>query len=190
MIALRDVSKSFAGVRVLSHVSVSFAQGSAVCVMAPSGAGKTTLANVLLGLVKPDSGTVETGGARFSCAFQEERLAPQLSAAANVRLACGRGVQAQEALAAVGLSAQDAQKPAAQLSGRQQRRVSLVRALLAASDCVVLDEPFKGLDEEAKRRAVAFVRAQQGARTLLCITHDEADAALLGAEVFRLAARG
>ena len=63
---------------------------------------------------------------------------------------------------------------------------ALLRALMAPADVVVLDEPFKGLDEAARQAAAAYVRRMQAGRTLLCITHEEGDAALLGARVFRL----
>lgn len=187
MIELCGVTKRFGQQTVLHGLDAVFADGESVCVMGPSGAGKTTLANLLLGLLAPDAGTVRTHGARFSCAFQEERLLPQLSAEANVRFACGRAAEARQALGAVGLAGEDLAKPAAQLSGGQQRRVSLVRALLAASDCVILDEPFKGLDDAARAQAAAFVKAHKGDRTLLCITHDAHDAAALDARVFLLA---
>ena len=59
--------------------------------------------------------------------------------------------------------------------------MALLRALLAPADVVVLDEPFKGLDEAARQAAAAYVRRMQAGRTLLCITHEEGDAALLGA---------
>lgn len=88
-----------------------------------------------------------------------------------------------EAFAAVGLTPQDVEKPVGELSGGQRRRVALLRALLAPADVVVLDEPFKGLDEAARQAAAAYVRRMQAGRTLLCITHEEGDAALLGARV-------
>ena len=63
---------------------------------------------------------------------------------------------------------------------------SVLQLLFNAADVVVLDEPFKGLDEAARQAAAAYVRRMQAGRTLLCITHEEGDAALLGARVFRL----
>ena len=89
-------------------------------------------------------------------------------------------------LSRLGLTPQDVEKPVGELSGGQRRRVALLRALLAPADVVVLDEPFKGLDEAARQAAAAYVRRMQAGRTLLCITHEEGDAALLGARVFRL----
>ena len=113
----------------------------------------------------------------------------RLSAQGNLRFACGAALdepRMAEAFAAVGLTPQDVEKPVGELSGGQRRRVALLRALLAPADVVVLDEPFKGLDEAARQAAAAYVRRMQAGRTLLCITHEEGDAALLGARVFRL----
>lgn len=186
---LSHIAKSFGGVPVLRDVSLALEPDRAVCVMGRSGAGKTTLARILLGLETPDAGTVRgTRGARFAVSFQEDRLLGWLSAAGNLRFACGALDDAllDAAFAAVGLAGEDRHKPAASLSGGQRRRVSLLRALLAPADAVVLDEPFTGLDARAREEAAAYTRARCAGRILLCITHEPGDAALLGARVFSL----
>ena len=188
-IVLHEVSKAFGAQTVLHKVSHCFAHGQTTCVMAPSGAGKTTLVQLIMGLLQPDGGSITgTQGVRFACAFQEDRLAVQLSAPANVRFACGavHAQTLQAAFAAVGLGEEDLHKPVAQLSGGQRRRVALVRAMLARADVVILDEPFKGLDDAARAAAAQFVKAQKQGRTLLVITHDETDAAALKANIFFL----
>ena len=168
----------------------SFAPGEAVCVMAPSGAGKTTLLRLLLGLAKPDRGEITPAGAKFACAFQEERLVPGLSAVGNVLLACPcTQAQAEEAFRALGFEAHTMRQPVRQLSGGQQRRVSLARAMLADSAAVLLDEPFKGLDGGARAVAAAFVRGQAAGRAVVCVTHDAADAGLLAARTVQLCAK-
>ena len=188
-IELVNVSKAFGETQVLRGLSERFAQGEAVCVMGRSGLGKTTLARIVMGLEKPDAGAVRGAkGKRFAAAFQEDRLVERLSAQGNLRFACGAALdepRMAEAFAAVGLTPQDVEKPVGELSGGQRRRVALLRALMAPADVVVLDEPFKGLDEAARQAAAAYVRRMQAGRTLLCITHEEGDAALLGARVFR-----
>lgn len=134
--------------------------------MAPSGAGKTTLLRLLLGLVKPDGGSISPAGAKLSCAFQEERLVPGLSAVGNVLLACPcTRAQAESAFGALGFEAHTMHQPVCELSGGQQRRVSLARAMLADSAAVLLDEPFKGLDDEGKGRCRRLcARKCRGAR--------------------------
>lgn len=184
------VWKSFHGNAVLCGVTQSFAPGEAVCVMAPSGAGKTTLLRLLLGLAKPDRGEISPAGAKLSCAFQEERLVPGLSAVGNVLLACPcTQAQAEDAFRALGFEAHTMRQPVCQLSGGQQRRVSLARAMLADSAAVLLDEPFKGLDGGARAVAAAFVRGQAAGRAVVCVTHDAADAGLLAARTVQLCAK-
>lgn len=183
------VWKSFHGNAVLCGVTQRFAPGEAVCVMAPSGAGKTTLLRLMLGLVKPDRGSISPAGAKLSCAFQEERLVPGLSAVGNVLLACPcTRAQAESAFGALGFEAHTMHQPVCELSGGQQRRVSLARAMLADSAAVLLDEPFKGLDDEAKAAAAAFVRENAAGRAVVCVTHDAADAGLLAARTVTLSA--
>lgn len=184
------VWKSFHGNAVLCGVTQSFAPGEAVCVMAPSGAGKTTLLRLLLGLAKPDRGEITPAGAKLACAFQEERLVPGLSAVGNVLLACPcTQAQAEEAFRALGFEAHTMRQPVRQISGGQQRRVSLARAMLADSAAVLLDEPFKGLDGGARAVAAAFVRGQAAGRDVVCVTHDAADAGLLAARTVQLCAK-
>ncbi len=184
------VWKSFHGNAVLCGVTQSFAPGEAVCVMAPSGAGKTTLLRLLLGLARPDRGEISPAGAKLSCAFQEERLVPGLSAVGNVLLACPcTQAQAEDAFRALGFEAHTMRQPVCQLSGGQQRRVSLARAMLADSAAVLLDEPFKGLDGGARAAAAAFVRGQAAGRAVVCVTHDAADAGLLAARTVQLCAK-
>ena len=184
---VQGVWKSFSGVAVLRGVTQVFAPGDTVCVMAPSGAGKTTLLRILLGLTKPDAGTLAPQGVKLSCAFQEERLIQGLSAVGNVLLACPCSCeQAEQAFAALGFEAHTMHQPAGQLSGGQQRRVSLARAMLAQSAAVLLDEPFKGLDSAAKARAARFVTAQARGRAVVCVTHDLGDARLLEAHTVKI----
>jgi NitT/TauT family transport system ATP-binding protein len=91
-------------------------------------------------------------------------------------------------LQAVGLVGDSLTKPVRSLSGGQRRRVAIVRGLLAPSDVLVLDEPFAGLDTDAKSATLAWVRARLEDRTTLLITHDPAEAEFLGATVVRLPA--
>lgn len=189
MITCTNLSKSFDGKCVLDRVSAKFANGEMVCIMAPSGAGKTTLINILLRTLPPDAGSVNCDkNERFACAFQEDRLAPQLDARANVRLACGKVDEAElrAAYAALGLSGEEMEKPCAVLSGGQQRRVALCRAMLAKADAVLLDEPFKGLDDVARANAAAFIKQKQNGKTILCVTHDASDAEALNARIWNL----
>ena len=185
---LRGVCKSFGTHVVLKDLSLRFAGGEISCVMTPSGAGQTTLLRILMGLEKADAGTVEgLEGQRIGALFQEDRLLPWASAAGNIRL-CNRALGEDElraALSEVGLAGAEGQK-AAELSGGMARRVALLRALLAENDLLLLDEPFKGLDEETKHLAVDALLRRRGGRTVVVVTHDAEEAKALGARIFTL----
>ena len=192
MITLRGVTKRFGDQVVLDGLDLDLADGGATAVMGANGSGKTTLGRLLLGLAAPDAGTVTVpAGLRRAAVFQEDRLCEQLTAVGNVRLVLDRSVRARavhDELRRVGLDHDSLAKPVRDLSGGQRRRVVLVRGLMAEADLVVLDEPFTGLDVDAKVLALEYVRERCAGRTTLLITHDVADATFLGARVVRLGA--
>lgn len=107
---------------------------------------------------------------------------------ANVRLVTGRSVPEEEIRELLGrLGLEDSlDLPARELSGGMSRRAALCRALLASGELLILDEPFKGLDPETRERAAGLVREYARGRTLLFVTHDSREAALLGGTVRRL----
>lgn len=182
-ICLSDVSKSYNGKPVLEHFSCNIPQGSVCAVMGPSGSGKTTLLRLILGLEAPDSGEITGVPMEKSAVFQEDRLCPELSLAGNLRMAVPKcaNPELMRLLDALGL-ADGANKPASQLSGGMARRAALARALLCDSRLLTLDEPFSGLDENARNAAIQAIRNYRSGRTLLLVTHRQADAELLQAD--------
>lgn len=185
---VENLCKAYNGVPVLRDVAFT-AENGVTCVMAPSGAGKTTLLRILLGLERPDGGIVSgTEGCRWAAVFQEDRLLEQLDAMGNLRFVLGRDLDASRArvlLEELGLGDVGA-KPVREFSGGMKRRLALARALLAPSDALALDEPFTGLDEENRLRAMACVRRAGLEKPVLLVTHDEADAAELHARIVGL----
>ena len=117
--------------------------------------------------------------------FQEDRLPPRLNAAACLRSVLkkdpGREARIDAALDALGLAG-EAGKPVAEFSGGMRRRVALARALLYPSPLVLLDEPFKGLDDATRRQAIDFARPLLEGRTVLLVTHDPEAEAPFGGE--------
>ena len=149
---------------------------------APSGWGKTTLLRILMGLEVPDSGTVQ-GVGRVGAVFQEDRLCPQLTAAANLTLT-GHGLTPQDAereLRTLGFTDAELALPAARLSGGQKRRAALLRALLCRdAKTLLLDEPFTGMDAGLVEDAVAATKRLAGEHPTILVTHDRTAADLLG----------
>lgn len=184
---VKNLCKAYHGRPVLQNVS--FAAGVGITALwAPSGAGKTTLLRLLLGLEKPDSGQLVGTDIRWSAVFQEDRLLEGLDAGGNLRFVLGAAYDAKAAeamleelsLANVGT------KPVRDWSGGMKRRLALARALLVPSDAVALDEPFTGLDEDNRRRAVGAIRRAAETKPVLLVTHDPDDLAALDARIIHL----
>ena len=188
MIELKNVCKSFENKVVLSNFNYVFDDGSITCVMGASGSGKTTLLNILLGLIKADSGEVSGIPDAISAVFQEDRLCEPYSAVKNVFAVTGNEVGEDEIIAVLGelglLGSEFV--PVSTLSGGMKRRVALARALLAKSELIILDEPFKGLDDETRETVISVLLKYAKGKTLIIATHDERDCVALGAELLQL----
>ena len=184
MLTIRGICKSFDGRPVLENVSFDFPEAAVTALRGPSGCGKTTLVNIILGLLAPDAGEVLLpAAARIAAVFQEDRLIEHFSAARNVRLTAPASVtdeQIRSALSELGL-AQEGEKRVSEFSGGMRRRVAVIRAALFRPQLLLLDEPFKGLDEEMRARTASFLRRNCAQATTILVTHDETEAALMGA---------
>lgn len=190
MIRVRHLSKAFDGIAVFDDFSCDIPRGVVTCIMAPSGKGKTTLLRMLMGFEQPDSGAI-TGleGLRRSAVFQEDRLCGNLSACRNINLVRDVPVPEEElaaAFAAVALPEHTLFQPVWELSGGQQRRIAILRALFAAYDVLFMDEPFKGLDTDTRSKVVDYVRRSCAGRTVILITHDSTDCTQLGGNLLTL----
>ncbi|MCL1843209.1 MAG: ATP-binding cassette domain-containing protein [Defluviitaleaceae bacterium] len=185
-IELKNIGKSFGEPpnMVLRDVSLTFRTGI-TCIMGPSGVGKTTLVNVIAGLVKPDSGAISgMENKRLSMVFQEDRLLENETALSNILFVNKDPRRAAWLLKNAGLS-ESINKKAAELSGGMKRRVCLCRALAADYDVLILDEPFKGLDSGIKPSIMQMVK-NNAKGIVICITHDPAEAEFLGEETVYL----
>lgn len=184
---VKNVSFSYGDEPVFTDLSLSLSGGRRVAVMGESGRGKTTLLRLLLGLIEPSSGTVERApGERPSVVFQEDRLLPWFTALKNVEEVTDDRELAKKLLEDMELRDSMYKLPK-ELSGGMQRRTAIARALAFRGDPLLLDEPFKGLDPELRERIAGKILEYSGGASLLLITHDEVEAALLKCdEVIRL----
>ncbi len=186
-IVIDGVSKAYGDKTVFRDFSAVFRAGERSCIMGPSGCGKTTLLRMILGLEMPDAGTIRGVPERKAAVFQEDRLCPGISAVENAVLAAGKARErdARALLTELGLG-DSLDLPCRELSGGMRRRAALGRALLAEGGLLTLDEPFKGLDAESRRTAARLTLAHRRGRTLLYVTHDPAEAELLGGIIVQI----
>ena len=187
-IVLQGIGKAFDGRKVLDGVSLRFPAGSTTCILGPSGCGKTTLLRIIAGLETPDEGTLEGVPEQIGFVFQEDRLCEEFSAVSNVRLVSGKSLPREEIvrlLTEIGLG-DDLDKPVRDYSGGMKRRVAIVRAACCPSELLILDEPFKGLDEKLRLEVIGFIRKRSEGKTVICVTHEPDDAERLGGTIIEM----
>jgi putative ABC transport system ATP-binding protein len=204
-VSLRRIVKRYHRARrfvtVLDGFDLDIAAGCFVALTGPSGAGKTSLLNLIGGLDRPDSGTVLVDGVHLDSlslaaldawrarhvgfVFQADNLLPALSAAQNVELPLlltrlhrqERRARIAAALAQVGLSDRAHHRPG-ELSGGQQQRVGIARAIVAEPPLLLCDEPTGDLDPATARAILDLLQAvNRGGTTVIMVTHDPAAAA-------------
>lgn len=194
-IRVRDISYRYGSDKVLSHFSYTFEKGFIYGITAPSGTGKTTLLNLIGKILKPVQGEIETDCTTgVAYVFQEPELLSQLTIAENIALplaACQTKEMALEQAVSI-LQKMElegfANRFPNELSFGQQQRVAIARALTYPSPLLLMDEPFKGLDEALSRRIIERIRERQGenGQTILFTSHNPEDLRLLADKTVRL----
>ena len=167
------LSKSFGEQQVLKELTCTYPSGKITYLTGASGSGKTTLFRCLCGLETYDAGKV-TEGLTYSMQFQEDRLCEEESPVKNLEMVMGSSKarkEGREILLSLGLPGEALDKPCRELSGGMKRRVSLARAMEANSDCVLLDEPYTGMDECTRRKAENYIKERMENRIVLMATH-------------------
>lgn len=195
-VSIKNISKTYGDKHVLNCVSKEFPAGETTVIMGASGCGKTTLLRILLGLEKADSGEVLGMPGKAAVLFQEDRLCEDVSAYENIALVLERKAtrvqketqkcQIELEAAQVGITVEDLKQNVMELSGGMRRRIALLRALLYDADCVILDEPFKGLDAATKQNVMQYVKEKTTGRTTFLVTHDAAEADFFGRNIWKL----
>jgi len=194
---VKELGQGAAKVMALKGVSIALVPGELTLLMGPSGSGKTTLLSILGCILSPTSGTVEVAGVstaglsaeeladlrrrHLGFIFQSYNLFPTLNALENVRIALDvRGesgypaaARAEEVLRDVGLQNRMRNYPA-NLSGGEQQRVAVARAIATSPSVVLADEPTAALDSENGHAVMALLSriAKEQKRSVLAVTHD------------------
>ncbi len=195
LVQIENLRKEFGSVRALDGISFTVEEGEWIAIMGPSGSGKTTLINILGGLDSPTAGVAvvdgtdvarldEAGLTRFRAEkigfiFQQFHLVSYLTALENVMLAqyfhsTTDEAEARAALARVGLADRIEHLPS-QLSGGEQQRVAVARALINHPKLILADEPTGNLDEANEETVIRlFQKLHAEGHTILMVTHDPA----------------
>jgi len=193
-IVLRDVFKEYRTAHALQGVSLEVQKGQWLSLIGPSGSGKSTLLNIIGGLDTPSSGDVVVDGTainelsedelarfrrdRMGFVFQQAHLVPYLSATENVMLAqyfhsMADEKEAVEALSRVGLGHRLTHRPS-ELSGGEQQRICIARALINSPELLLADEPTGNLDRENTRIILELLKRLHSEEhfTIVLVTHD------------------
>ena len=198
MIEVKEIEKSYGTLQVLKKVSLSIENSKVVTIVGPSGAGKSTLLHIIGTLDKPDNGEVVIDGVNLNSlsddklaefrnrhigfVYQFHHLLPEFTALENVAmpaLIAGKSRKesfdrAKDLLDFLKLSDRVGHKPA-QLSGGEQQRVSVARALMNNPELILADEPSGNLDTENARKLhdLFFVLRDTFKQTFIIVTHNE-----------------
>ncbi|MCX7986256.1 MAG: ABC transporter ATP-binding protein [Bacteroidales bacterium] len=197
MIAVKDIRKHFGHLEVLKGINLTIEKGEVVTIVGPSGAGKTTLLQIMGTLLKPDAGEVMLDGinpfllkeeelsnfrnTKIGFVFQFHHLLPEFTALENVFIPAlikktnrkQAEKRAKELLALMGLSNRENNKPS-ELSGGEQQRVAVARALMNEPAIVLADEPSGNLDMKNKKELheLFFSLREKLDQTFVIVTHD------------------
>ncbi len=198
MIDIKSIRKSFGALEVLRGVDLHVGKGEVISIVGPSGAGKTTLLQLIGTLDRPTSGSILFNGQNLSglsdkelatfrnkhigFVFQFHQLLPEFTALENVMipaLIAGRSrreaeKEAMELLTVMGVAGRAGHKPS-EMSGGENQRVAVARALINHPDVVLADEPSGSLDSKNKEELhkLFFELRNRYGQTFLIVTHDE-----------------
>ena len=200
MLELEHIKKAYDGVTILNDINLQINDGEIVSILGASGCGKTTLLNLILGLVNADGGKIIFNGnditdtpmekRGFNIVFQDYALFPNLNVIKNIRYGLKNkpGISSEkeinDLIELLGLK-EHLNKRIEQLSGGQKQRVALARTLVMKPKILLLDEPLSALDGVIKESIKAKIReiAREYHLTTVIVTHDPEEALTLSNHV-------
>jgi len=193
-IRITNLTKRFGDAALFDRLNLDIPLDKPAVIAGRSGCGKTTLLRMMAGLDRDYEGSIEGIPERISFMFQEDRLLPWQSVRSNIEFVlkdvmdkAAMDEAVSRMIAAVQLSGHEDKRPA-ELSGGMKRRVALARTFCYPAELLLLDEPFKGFDEELNDEMIALFGSlcEQTGRKVVLVTHDLSITDKLDCRVIRL----
>lgn len=177
MLTVKDLTFGYGENTILDNFNAELQNGKIIAITGVSGVGKTTLLNLIAGLLPAPAGSIESDFTRPAYIFQDHRLFPWLSALDNVNIVCNDKNIASQTLSLLFEDESVAYKFPSELSGGMKQRISIARALAFDADVIFMDEPFKSLDEQTKKRTrdTLFGYIREKGISGIIVTHDPDD---------------
>jgi len=194
MITLKNISKSFGRHEVLRDVTFSVNRGEIITLSGASGCGKTTILNIISGIVTPDSGTVIRSSDSIGYAFQKDILIPWMSAVDNLVYILKQNQPEREAfetavrwLKILGLEPHMHKTPSS-MSGGMKKRLNIARAMAIEPDILLLDEPFVFLNHShiINLKQIIMERVTSGRSAVILVTHEAKDSYDFGGRILEI----
>ena len=174
MLTVKDLTFGYGEKTVLNNFNAEFQDGKIIAITGTSGIGKTTLLNLMAGLLPAPAGSISSDFKKPAYIFQDHRLFPWLTALDNVDIVCNDKNIAADMLSLLFDDESVAHKFPSELSGGMKQRISIARALAFDADVIFMDEPFKSLDEQTKKRTrdTLFGYIREKGISGIIVTHD------------------
>ena len=194
-ICIENLQKSYGENKVIQDLNGTLHKGECHVIMGESGSGKTTLLNLLTGLVQPEDGAVKIQCKEdskdkkltYGMVFQSEVVLESYDVIKNIEIFTGhRLTKEEEQDLEILLPKNCLKEKCSTLSGGMKRRVQIARAIFSHTSMLVMDEPFRGLDEGNRKKCIVMIKKYQRNRILVIASHDERDAEDLGGVKWKL----
>ncbi len=173
MLEFKNVCKTFENF-VVENISFKIRKGERLAISGESGIGKTTIINLILGIIQPDKGKIINDFDRISTVFQENRLIEEVSALKNLKMVTEKP-DGELIRLLLDLKVEDFIEPVKNLSGGTKRRVAIARALVYEADLYLLDEPIQGLDEGTRHIVIEKILEVARGKSIILVSHNRDD---------------
>ena len=174
-ITISNLSIRYQNKEVIKNFSATIESNEKIALTGPSGIGKTSIINAILNLISYEGYISNDITPEYAVVFQEDRLCMGLSVYTNIKLTCPK-MSRQDIYSYIHRIGLEPSTNVNTLSGGMKRRVAILRALLAPSNVLIMDEPFKGLDNDTKELVMTLTKEKASDKTMILITHDSSEA--------------